>query len=60
MPRARIGLEGLAAVARAVQRDAQDVDEAIVVGSTRIWLKYMGRGLTLLTRRQVSPPSSER
>src|SRR5205807_53442 len=27
-----IGLEGLAAVARAVQRDTQDVDEAIIVG----------------------------
>src|ERR1035437_197378 len=29
-------------------------------GSTRIWLKYIGRSSQLLTKFQVLPPSSER
>ena len=31
-----------------------------LMGSMRTWLKYIGRGLVLLTLRHVAPPSSER
>src|ERR1700694_5780640 len=31
-----------------------------VLGSMRTWLKYIGRGFTVLTLRHAWPPSSER
>ena len=51
---AAVGLERLAAVAGAVQGDAAGRRRYLSsLGSTRTWLKYIGRGLRLLMRVQI-------